>query len=291
MKKENMFNRNLDNSIIDELQKSDLWNNHLKADCENQKVFFAIRNNEIGFYHEGGRLFGYDKTNAFKTHFKYASVMEKMVKGDYLTETELSKTKLISKFSDNYEQIKKNCALYSGDEAKGVSEIYSKNSYLSGKKIVVLDIEVSFESLEEEKKQDRIDILLFDTETRVLKFVEAKHYSNKDIKAEIPNPPKVIGQIKRYENQIAEKKTEIIKEYTKYVKIINDIFGTSLHSPIDVEPKVTLLIFGYDDNQKKGDLSKYVLKNDVYRDCIVYSNKGAINLETLWTTNHINLCK
>jgi len=142
---ENMFKRNLDKDIIKKLQETDLWKNHLKSDCEkeNPDVFFAIRNNEIGFYHKGGRLFGYDK-NGFKTHFKYASVMENTDK-NYLTETELSQTKLISKFSENYKRIKENCALYSGDETKGVSEIYHKNSYLnSNANIVVLDIEVSF---------------------------------------------------------------------------------------------------------------------------------------------------
>jgi len=287
------FNRNLDNSIIDELQKSDLWINHLKSDCKNQEVFFAIRNNEIGFYRKGGRLFGYDETNAFNTHFKYASVMEKAVEDNYLTETELSNSKLISKFSDNYKQIKDNCERYSGDEAKGVSEIYRKNSYLSGKKIVVLDIEVSFEALDrtDGKTQDRIDILLFDTESRKLKFVEAKHFSNSEIWSR--KTPKVIKQIEKYEKQIKVKKTEIIKAYTKYIDIINSIFATKLPLPVNVEDKVTLLIFDFDRNQQNGRLKELIKEKTAYNGHIVYDigDVTGINLENLWKEKPIIPCK
>jgi hypothetical protein len=55
----------------------------------------------------------------------------------------------------------------------GVSSLYHKHSYLSDNNIVVLDIEVSFESFNEEHSQDRIDILLYKKDTKTLQFVEA----------------------------------------------------------------------------------------------------------------------
>ena len=137
-------------------------------------------------------------------------------------------------------------------------------------------------SSDEEKTQDRIDILLFDTESRTLKFVEAKHFSNPEIWS--TKTPKVINQIKRYEEQITTKKAEIIGEYTKYVKIVNDIFGKNLPLPIDVEDKVTLLIFGFDRNQQQGRLKELVKQNPAYNGHIVYDKgdiKGII-LKTLW---------
>ncbi len=70
---------------------------------------------------------------------------------------------------------------------------------MSDNNIVVLDIEVSFESFNEENTQDRIDILLFKKDTQTLQFVEAKHYSNTDIRSK--TTPKVIDQINRYEIQ------------------------------------------------------------------------------------------
>jgi hypothetical protein len=136
--------RKLDKKLIEDLKNSPLWINHLKKDCEEQKVFLAIRKNEIDFYYKGGRLFKFDD-KGFATHIKYAAVIED--NGDYLSENELGEYKLISDFSANYERIKENCALYSGIESLGVSAIYHNHSYLSKEDIVVLDIEVSFDAL------------------------------------------------------------------------------------------------------------------------------------------------
>ena len=54
-----------------------------------------------------------------------------------------------------------------------------------------LDIEVSFDNKDEDKpdanrkrnRQDRIDILLFNKSESKLRFVEAKHFSNTDIRS------------------------------------------------------------------------------------------------------------
>ena len=282
------FERKLDQSIIDGLTKSDLWKNHLKEDCEKQEVFLAIRKNEIGFYHKGGKLFGFDEKSEFKTHIKYAAVIDNTDK-DYLTQCELETEKLISDFSGNYKRIKENCSLYSGVEAQGVSEIYHKHSYLSNEDIVVLDIEVSFKAIDENKKQDRIDILLYDTKKRKLKFVEAKHFSNSEIWSK--SKPKVIKQIDKYQEQIAKKKPEIIKAYENYITVINKIFDKKLPLPNEVDEEVSLLIFGFDKNQLNGRLNELIRENQEYKGYKVYCIGGidGVNLDTLWKTNHIKL--
>jgi hypothetical protein len=252
--------RRLEKIIKDKLMTSSLWSNKIDQDCKNQNVFLAIRDNRIDFYHKGGKLFTYD-SSGFKTHLKYASVITSTGK-DYLTESELSGYKLASDFESNYQRIKENCSNYSGIEASGISDLYHKHSYLSDSIVVVLDIEISFESLNEENKQDRIDILLLNKNTKTLQFVEAKHFSNKEIWSR--STPKVITQLKRYESQIAKRKLEIRLEYTEYVRIVNGIFDTSLPEPEDIEDKVTLLIFGFDDDQKKGRLKKLITTNKEY---------------------------
>lgn len=274
------FERKLEKSVIDEFIKSNLWVNCLEDDCKKQNIFLAIRNNSIGIYHKGGRLFGFDK-NVFKTHLKYASVIDNSDK-DYLTEIELSKKNLISDFTNNYQGIKENCNLYSGIEAKGVSEIYHKYSYLSNVRIVVLDIEISFEVSEKSsgKTQDRIDILLYDLDNKILKFVEAKHYSNKEIWSR--TCPKVIEQIEKYETQIERNKKEILIAYKNYINVINEIFKLKLPIPEKVEDKVTLLIFGFDDDQKKGRLKKLILKNSAYKGFHLYCKQDNINPTKLW---------
>ena len=63
--------RQLNTNTLQDVLKQSLWLNSLKEDCLNQKVFPALRNDLIDFYHKGGRLFQFYK-NDFKTHLKYA---------------------------------------------------------------------------------------------------------------------------------------------------------------------------------------------------------------------------
>ena len=252
--------RRLEKIIEDKLISSSLWSNKIEQDCKNQNVFLAIRDNRIDLYHKGGKLFTYDRSG-FKTHLKYASVISSNEK-DYLTESELLDYKLASDFESNYPRIKENCSNYSGIEALGVSDLYHKHSYLSGSNVVVLDVEISFESLNEENNQDRIDILLLNKDSKSLQFVEAKHFSNKEIWSR--TTPTVISQIKRYESQLAERKPEILSEYIDYIKMINRIFGMALPEPVEVDNNVTLLIFGFDNDQKSGRLKKLILQNKEY---------------------------
>ncbi len=276
------FERKFEKTAIAKLMSSTLWMSHLENDCKNQNIFLAIRNDSIGIYHKGGKLFGFEK-NVFKTHIKYASVIDNS-ENDYLTENELSKNKLITDFKNNYSRIKENCRLYSGIEALGVSDIYHKYSYLSRNNIVVLDIEISFEALEKTngEKQDRIDILLYDLNTRTLKFVEAKHYSNREIWSN--STPTVIGQIKKYETQIKTNKTEIIAAYKNYMEAINSVFDLELPLPEKVEEKVVLLIFGFDNDQKNGRLQKLILSNPVFKGFQVYCKQDKINPSSLWSS-------
>lgn len=272
--------RGLENTIKTNLIKSDLWTGKIKNDCLEQNVFLTIRDNRIDLYHKGGKLFGFEQ-NVYKTHIKYASVISKSGK-DYLTEKELSDPKylLATDFIKDYKRIKENCSNYSGLEALGVSEIYHKYSYLSDREIIVLDIEVSFSSPSQDKKQDRIDILLYDKKNKILRFVEAKHYSNNEIRSK--TIPKVVSQIKRYENQI-KNKNPIISEYSNYISTINNIFNLTLPIPEEMDNKVTLLIFGFDDDQKKGKLQTII--KQLHTENIKYyavGNIESVKIESLW---------
>ena len=272
--------RRLGKIIEDKLIASSLWSTKIEQDCKNQNVFLAIRDNRFDLYHNGGKLFCYD-SSGFKTHLKYASVITASGK-DYLTESELSTYRLASDFETNYQRIKENCSNYSGIEASGVSDIYHKHSYLSNSNVLVLDIEISFESLDEKNNQDRIDILLYNKNSTTLQFVEAKHFSNKEIWSR--TTPKVISQIKRYESQIAIRKSEILLEYTEYIKIVNGIFGISLPVPTAIDDNVTLLIFGFDNDQKNGRLKNLITKNPAYSGIQNYSigNIKQVVTENLW---------
>lgn len=275
--------RNLKKSIKKDLLKSDLWRKNIENECINENVFCAIRNNIVDFYYKGGRLFKYDK-NGFKTHIKYASVIKSKGKS-YLGESDLKNFNLASDFDQNYERIKENCKNYSGLEALGISEIYHKKSYLTTNNIVVLDIEVSFVGLTNDVTNDRIDILLYNKKTSTLQFIEAKHYSNGEIWSR--TTPKVINQIKKYEQQIHQKKKKIISEYTKYIKAINSIFGINLPFPSFIDPKVTLLVFGFDRDQSKGKLKRLIINNKAYQGIKSYQigDTKNIKMKNLWNAS------
>jgi len=275
--------RYLNDSTIIDFVSSKLWQQKINEDCKQQNVFFTIREDRIDLYHKGGKLFSF-KNNSLKTHIKYAAVIDSNDDSDqnYLSESELQNLSITSDYLTGYKRIKENCSKYSGVESAGVSQIYHKHSYLSDSDVVVLDIEISFDALDESSKKDRIDLLLLDRNTGKLQFVEAKHFSNKELWSK--SNPSVIKQLARYEKQISDRESEIIIEYGKYVQNINSIFKLDLPVPTEIENQVLLLVFGFDDDQKKGRLNKLINKNEYYRGVKTYQ-KGDIknlNTTTLW---------
>ncbi|MHC4216229.1 MAG: hypothetical protein ACYSWP_22990 [Planctomycetota bacterium] len=112
-----MFRRRFDDKRIEALRGQRLFTEHLLPDITDGKVFPAIRNNTIDFYHKGGRLFSFDGN--FKTHHKFASIFKWK---DDIYENDLSNVEVIRNFCDGYKQIKERCALFSKTESKGVSK-------------------------------------------------------------------------------------------------------------------------------------------------------------------------
>lgn len=267
------FTRKASAQLITKLRGEPLFKNKLLNDCMNEKVFMAIRNEVIDFYYKGGRLFEYDFKDGFKTHIKYAAVIDYKV--EYLTQTALSKP-VKPDFLKHYERIKENCSKYSGIEALGVSDIYHKHSYLSKTdNVIVLDIEASFASIKKNKKSDRIDIVLYDKINQRIYFVEAKHFSNPEIWSS--GKPKVIGQILGYEHQIIQKSSRIISQYKEYITSLYDIFGIQIPEPIEVDKKVILLVFGFDSYQRK-KIKNLIDGNKNYQGIKYYSVGGTRTL-------------
>jgi hypothetical protein len=293
-----MFDRSFSEVLIDELKREDIYRNKILPDIKSGDVFPAIRKESMGFYHRGGELFTFDKV--FRTHVKFASVLKQMqdTENPYISESKLAKLNGIDKFIEGYERIKENCSVFSSQEAIGVSSVYSKYSYLlknMGK--VVLDIEVAFNSEKDfqyessKNNRERIDILFFNTKNCCLTFCEAKHFSNKEIMAKEGKPPKVVKQIRRYEKTIGEnqKKKEILSAYKEYVNIVNKAFSLKLPSPKNINPKMLLLIFGFDSDQRAGRFKKY-FKNNVPKDIKIYA-KGDIKSLEIESIKYLNTCE
>jgi hypothetical protein len=81
-----------------------------------------------------------------------------------------------------------------------------------------------------------------------------------------------------------KNKNEIILAYKNYIEAINTIFNLKLPIPIEVEEKVSLLVFGFDEDQKKGRLQNLILKNCAFKGFHVYCKQNKINPTTLWNS-------
>lgn len=288
MSAKNDFVRKLDKEIIQGLKNQRPLFERLLNDTKSKKkaVFPAIRNNRIDFYFSGGKLFSYEK-GEFSTHYKYASVLVPTSEDPYVKETQLNNLKKIETYLEGYDRIKENCSLYAGVEAIGVSELYGKYSYLSnGNKVVVLDIEVAFQAEDEadDRRMNRVDILLFDTKTATLRFYEAKHYTNKEIWREQGTIPPVVEQVKRYENQIKDNKVRILDTYKAYVEILNNLFDINLPTPKVLDNNVGLLIFGFDQNQLDGRFEKLLLGDNSLKGINLYKvgDISKVEIDNLW---------
>jgi len=266
-----------------------------KRDC---RVFPAVRNDRIDFYYKGGKLFSYDGKSGFTTHHKYASVIRFNDKNPYITDKNLQ---AISSFSDGYHRIKENCKHYSGVEAQGVSQIYGNFSCATTERqsnIVVLDIEISLRRDSEDKvpepgiqsraKSDRIDLLLFNTKTGLLRFFEAKDFSNSDIRAIPTRIPAIVNQMKRYAKQLKTENVlqQMISSYSKHVDVINKLFDPKKPIPkpqyLDTTPR--LLVFGFDRAQLTGKLKSEINRLETDYELSVYAigNIGDVKPDALF---------
>lgn len=276
-----MFKRNFNDGLIEKLVNSDLFREKILGDIKAGNVFPGIRSERIDFYHKGGKLFTFDK-DGFKTHIKYASVYKS--KEDYISESKIASLEQIVSFFDGYARIKENCSLYAGIESSGVSCIYGSYSYASSmSEIVVLDIEVSLESLDSGKNQDRIDILLFDKRKKQLIFCEAKHYSNKEIWSQKGSSPDVVGQVQRYVKQIGAKGDVILEEYGNYVDAVNKLLALNLPCPESIEQNVVLMVFGFDKDQLSGRFTE-LFKTNMPKDIRYYAigNVASLKIENVF---------
>ena len=258
------FERKLSKDLILKLKNEDLYKDYLLKDIKSCEVFPAIRNNEIHFYYKGGRLFKYT-SSGFASNIKYAFVCKTCYKDDiYENDLQNEKLKPVKNFIEGYKDIKDCCGKYNEHtESAGVAELYKKYSYFNSNPddTIILDIEASLDSFDEEKSRDRFDIVLLNKGTNSIKIVEAKQYSNPQLQLSKSDSAEVVLQIQRYEENIKNRNKEIINAYKNYIKIVNDLFDITLPDFDKIEPHVGLLYFNFSQSDK--DSKRYKKLNEV----------------------------
>jgi hypothetical protein len=281
------FDRALDPAFIAalaiEAEKKTWWFDVLS----DPKLLIALRGSYLKVYWRGQSLFcassqkpEFDQAVAggIKTGVKATTHEKYLVDPELASQVSLADrvfdiASLVDKgFIRSYEgpltlaKMKKAAGLFSGLEKTGCHEIAVLNS-------AVIDVEIAFPgkvSLDDggkDKQAPRVDLVSlesFDDEARLV-FWEAKHYSNGELRAENGSPA-VLRQVKIYKKYLSENRKAIEHSYKKVAEdlvsisnmgwkrqlspLINDVGTGKLGLTLGAEPKVGLIIFGFDSAQR-----------------------------------------
>ena len=199
----------------------------LKADVSGGEVFPAVRDNELHFYYKGGCLFKFVK-GAFLRDINYELYSDN---AEGLSPYEKAKKENENKFT-NTAGIE--------TERKLLDRLYRHtfNRELKSK-VVVLDVEVNLGG----KAVRKCDLVLLNTETNEITFVEGKVYSDDRVRSAIGYTPKVIEQVNIYSAALAEQRRNILVQYGEHIRIVNRLFGTSYKAPQKLIEPAKLLVY------------------------------------------------
>lgn len=201
----------------------------LKADILLGNVFPAIRVNELHFYYKGGCLYKF-VGGSFKRDKNYER-FSKNTEG--LSPYEKAKKQNENKFTNKKGEI---------TERQLLDKLYcyTYNSNLKSN-VVVLDIEVNLNGNMGWGK--KCDLVLLNTETDEIMFVEGKVFSDTRVKCVYGTMPEVIEQVSIYSAAVAEQQQNIIEQYSEYIRIINCLFGTTYRAPQKLIEPAKLLVY------------------------------------------------
>ena len=235
------FTRTFNRVQIDKMQKEKLFEN-LKADVLKGEVFPAVRKDELHFYYKGGCLYKFSG-GSFKRDKNY----EKFGVGfKELTPYERAKKETEARYRNG-----------AGGEAERqlLDRLYCHTfNPENGSEVVVLDIEVNLGG----QAVRKCDLVLLNTETDELMFVEGKVFSDSRVKVAIGFKPEVIEQVNKYTVDIESQRQTISEQYARHIEIVNGLFGTSFRPPKAIITPAKLLVYGTPQNPTKN--GKYTMQ-------------------------------
>jgi len=258
---------------LEALAKESGWFADVLAD---EDLILGIRNNYLNVYWHGQSLFKIEragKTGASKvsTHPKYLldpclSKPVQLEETGFMVEPVKA---LIREYKrkETLALMKRAAKIYAGEEKDGVHVIGRKHRN-------VIDTEVAFycerDGDEQGRYAPRIDLACFeDVDNSIrLRFWEAKLYSNDEIRAKGNTEAPVVRQVREYRELLEKHRGEVAKSYLEVAQNLVEIAGWI--SPrrevgelvrqvaggkpfqIDSPPVVGLTIYGFDNDQKRG---------------------------------------
>lgn len=204
----------------------------LKADVLSGTVFPAVRKNELHFYYKGGCLYKFSGGS-----FKRDKNFEKFGVGyENLPPYEKAKKENEEKFTNS-----------AGGEAERqlLDGLYCYTFNPEARsKVVVLDIEVNLGG----QAVRKCDLVLLNTQTDELAFVEGKVFSDRRVLVARSFTPEVISQVNTYSAAISQQRQTILEQYARHIKNINELFGTSYRPPKRLIVPAKLLVYSTPSN-------------------------------------------
>lgn len=264
-----VFKRGLSDEFIaalTELAEKPGWWQDVLADAS---LIIGIRDECLDVYWNGQSLFNADfqggRVNV-NTHVKYLldpDRSDRVVLNEDGTFHEVSTPMLARYASGTLGKLKRAADLFSGMEKQGVHAVAKANE-----NIIDVEIRLDATNLDAKRDQPRIDIAAFEQRSDgvELAFWEAKLFANKELRASGSSQPKVVGQIKEYEQVLQTRQTEVLSSYRRVAKNLVTIaqmnggdrkVGSAIRAVADgVELRMSspanvgLVIFGFDADQK-----------------------------------------
>lgn len=256
------FKRGLTQDFVERLNEMFDQGGWWRQFVEDPELFLAIRNNYVNVYYRGCSLVRLTSSHqgvVGEVSYKYllrreaeGSQYVKVVGGEPCIPDGLFIRRL-----DQLRDIKAAARNYAGDEKAGVHDIVLNNP-------TVVDVEIAFGG-EANKRVDLASVRRADGRA-ILTFSEAKHFSSDDLHAGTDRLPKVLAQMKVYDELIAAQKHCIVESYKKVLKNRLDLKGLAqqhaerhksierlVDQEIELDPSgVRLIVFGFDGDQKAG---------------------------------------
>lgn len=249
----------------------------LKADVLAGNVFPAVRKDELHFYYKGGCLYKFNGTYSRDENFKHYS---NGTAG--LSSYEKAKKENENKFINKRGEV---------TERGLLDKLYCHTYNLKLKsKVVVLDIEVNLNGNIGGGK--KCDLVLLNSETDEIMFVEGKVYSDKRVKCAAGHLPEVIGQVDTYTASMAEQRQNIIYQYGEYIRIINGLFGTSYRTPQRLIEPAKLLVYGMGGG--KAENVKYtidIINEKLGAGNVMWVKDEEPTLDEIWNTLSGVICR
>ena len=243
----------------------------LLAEIRNGSVFPAVRKDNLDFYFAGGLLFKLENgkfsrdKNYEKNHNQGTEGMEYYEKCKKQNEN-----KFVSVFGKPSE--------------RHVLWRLSSMTYIpNNSKVVVIDVEININ----EDNKNKCDMLLLNTETAQIMFVEGKLYQDRRMRGTAATLPPVVVQVCGYTQTIETHQKTIEEQYTRHIEIVNALFDKKFPTKVSLVLPAKLIVYSHAEENPVRAKSTKIINEKIGTNNIMWNFENNFtgispSLEEIW---------